>query len=106
MNQVFLKDLANETLRGRVEAGRSGGGNNYGYDVVRRLGGDREPVTGERAINEQEADIIRRVFRDFADGRSPKAITQRLNKEGIPGPRGQLWRSRRSAVFAFAVRGY
>ena len=53
-----------------------------------------------------EADIIRRVFRDFADGRSPKAITQRLNKEGIPGPRGQLWRSRRSAVFAFAVRGY
>ena len=51
MNQVFLKDLANETLRGRVEAGRSGGGNNYGYDVVRRLGGDREPVTGERAIH-------------------------------------------------------
>ncbi|WP_331498118.1 recombinase family protein, partial [Paracoccus sediminilitoris] len=42
-----------------------------------------------------EADIIRRVFRDFADGRSPKAITQRLNKEGIPGPRGQLWRSLR-----------
>ena len=41
MNQLFLKDLADKTrrgLRGRVEAGQSGGGNCYGYDVVRRLG--------------------------------------------------------------------
>lgn len=41
MNQLSLKDLADKTrrgLRGRVEAGRSGGGNSFGYDVVRRLG--------------------------------------------------------------------
>ena len=52
MNQLFLKDLADKTrrgLRGRVEAGRSGGGNSYGYDVVRRLGVDGAPITGERA---------------------------------------------------------
>lgn len=38
MNALFLKDLADKTrrgLRGRVEAGRSGGGLCYGYDVVR-----------------------------------------------------------------------
>lgn len=38
MNALFLKDLAQKTrrgLRGRVEAGRSGGGNAYGYDIVR-----------------------------------------------------------------------
>jgi site-specific DNA recombinase len=38
MNALFLTDLANKTrrgLRGRVEAGRSGGGLTYGYDVVR-----------------------------------------------------------------------
>jgi site-specific DNA recombinase len=38
MNALFLKDLADKTrrgLRGRVEAGKSGGGNSYGYDVVR-----------------------------------------------------------------------
>ena len=37
MNALFLKDLADKTrrgLRGRVEAGKSGGGNSYGYDVV------------------------------------------------------------------------
>jgi site-specific DNA recombinase len=38
MNALFLTDLANKTrrgLRGRVEAGMSGGGLTYGYDVVR-----------------------------------------------------------------------
>ncbi len=38
MNALFLKDLSGNTrrgLRGRVEAGKSGGGNSYGYDVVR-----------------------------------------------------------------------
>jgi DNA invertase Pin-like site-specific DNA recombinase len=35
MNALYLKDLAQKTrrgLRGRVEAGRSGGSNSYGYD--------------------------------------------------------------------------
>ena len=93
MNQLFLKDLAAKTrrgLRGRVEAGLSGGGNSYGYDVVRRLGADGEHVTGERSINEAEAEVIRRVFREFADGHPPKAIAHRLNANGIKGPRGSL----------------
>jgi DNA invertase Pin-like site-specific DNA recombinase len=102
MNQLFLKDLADKTrrgLRGRVEAGLSGGGNSYGYDVVRRLGADGLPVTGERVINEAEADVIRRVFSEFAAGHSPKAIAKRLNADGIPGPRGALWRDT-------AIRGH
>ena len=40
MNALFLKDLADKTrrgLRGRVEAGKSGGGKSYGYDVVKRF---------------------------------------------------------------------
>ena len=39
MNALFLKDLADKThrgLRGRIEAGKSGGGLCYGYRVVRR----------------------------------------------------------------------
>ncbi|MEY8838343.1 recombinase family protein [Cribrihabitans sp. XS_ASV171] len=102
MNQLFLKDLAAKTrrgLRGRVEAGRSGGGNSYGYDVIRRLGSDGQPVTGERQINEREAEIIRRIFSDFVAGHSPKAIARQLNQDGIPGPRGKLWRDT-------AIRGH
>ena len=46
MNAIFLKDLADKTrrgLRGRVEQGKSGGGNSYGYDVVKRIGETGEP---------------------------------------------------------------
>jgi len=94
MNALFLKDLAKKThrgLRGRVEKGKAGGGLCYGYDVVKRLDGNGEPVRGERTINDAEAEVVRRVYRDFANGISPRAIAQRLNTEGVPGPDGKLW---------------
>ncbi|MFD1193810.1 recombinase family protein [Seohaeicola saemankumensis] len=106
MNQLFLKDLAAKThrgLRGRVEQGRSGGGNSYGYDVVRRLGEDGLPVTGERTINEDEAALIRRIFTEFSDGLSPKAIARKLNAEHIPGPSGKAWRD--TAIRGHRIRG-
>ncbi|WP_454887387.1 recombinase family protein [Sphingomonas oryzagri] len=94
MNALFLKDLAKKThrgLRGRVEKGKAGGGLCYGYDVVKRLGGDGEPVRGERTINEPQAEVVRRIFRDFAAGKSPLTIARDLNAEGIPSPSKQLW---------------
>lgn len=106
MNQLFLKDLAAKThrgLRGRVEAGHSGGGNSYGYDVVRRLGEDGLPVTVERTINADEATLIRRIFQEFSEGLSPKAIAKRLNAESIPGPRGKAWRD--TAIRGHRIRG-
>lgn len=81
MNQLFLKDLADKTrrgLRGRVESGHSGGGKAYGYDVVRRIGPDGEPIKGERVINAAQAETIHRICEMFADGESPKAIAKRL----------------------------
>ena len=106
MNQLFLKDLAAKTqrgLRGRVEVGRSAGGNSYGYDVVRRLGDDGLPVTGERTINEDEAALIRRILREFSDGISPRAIARKLNTEQVPGPRGKAWRD--TAIRGHRTRG-
>ena len=106
MNQLVLKDLAEKTrrgLRGRVEAGMSGGGNSYGYAVVRRLGLDGLAVTGERIIKDDESEIIRRIFREFADGQSPKAIARKLNNEHVPGPRSEHWRD--SAIRGHRTRG-
>lgn len=106
INQLFLKDLAAKTrrgLRGRIEAGRSGGGKCYGYDVVRRLGEDGHPVTGERTINETEAATVRRIAKEFSDGVSPRAIAQRLNAENIPGPSGKAWRD--TAIRGHRIRG-
>jgi site-specific DNA recombinase len=94
MGALYLKDLADKTrhgLRGRVEAGKSGGGNSYGYDVVRGLGQDGLPVTGERKINASQAAIVRRICEEYAAGVSPLAIAKQLNVEGVPGPSGKAW---------------
>ena len=94
MNALFLKDLAAKThrgLRGRVEAGKSGGGNAYGYTVLRSLTADGELKRGDREINPDEAAVVRRIFRAYADGQSPNRIADMLNREGIPGPRNGKW---------------
>ncbi len=94
MNALFLKDLALKThrgMRGRVEAGKSGGGNAYGYKLIRSFNADGSPIAGEREIAPAEAETVRRIFRDFANGQSPRAIAHALNKENIPGPRDEDW---------------
>lgn len=94
MGALYLKDLAEKTrrgLRGRVEAGKSGGGNSYGYDVVAGFTEAGEPVRGARTINEAEAAIVRHIFNEYASGKSPKAIALALNKQDIPGPSGKGW---------------
>ena len=91
MNALFLKDLADKTrrgLRGRVEAGKSGGGNSYGYDVVRKIAPDGTPQRGDRTVNDGEAGIVRRIFNEYAGGKSPRAIAKDLNAENIAGPSG------------------
>ena len=94
MNALFLKDLADKTrrgLRGRVEAGKSGGGNSYGYEVVKTLGSDGTPLRGERRISAAQAAVIRRIFNEYAAGFSSKVIAKKLNAEGVPGPTGKGW---------------
>jgi site-specific DNA recombinase len=94
MNALFLKDLAIKThrgLAGRVLKGRSAGGLSYGYEVVREFSADGERIRGKRAIVEEEAQVVRRIFRDYAAGKSPRHIAQALNREGIPGPSGKAW---------------
>ena len=50
-----------------------------------------EEIRGKRAINESEAEIVRRIFHEFASGRSPKVIAHALNQERIPAPAGRAW---------------
>jgi DNA invertase Pin-like site-specific DNA recombinase len=102
MNALFLKDLAQKTrrgLEGRVREGRSAGGLCYGYTVVRETDARGEPVRGGRRIDEAEAAVVRRIFEQFATGMSANAIAKQLNAEGVPRPRGLLWRDT-------AIRGH
>jgi len=94
MNALYLKDLADKTrrgLRGCIEAGKSSGGNAYGYQVVHALDTDGQLVRGDRKIDGEQATVIHRIFKDHADGLSPHAIALSLNQEGVTGPTGKAW---------------
>jgi len=106
MNALFLKDLADKTrrgLQGRIEAGKSAGGLCYGYDVVKRYGDDGELIRGDRRINEAEAVVVRRTFKAFASGQSPRQLAKMLNAEGVPGPQGKVWTD--TTIRGHATRG-
>ena len=102
----YLKDLADKTrrgLRGRVEAGKSVGGNAYGYDVVKVQDVNGNPIRGDRRINATEAATVRRIFEAYAAGKSPRRIAHELNADRAAGPMGRPWRD--TAIRGHGSRG-
>ena len=94
MNQAVRETLAAKTVRGQIACvhdGRASGGLGYGYVIANRIGADGQAIRGLRAIEPGQAEIVRRIFRLYADGLSPRRIAVLLNDEGIPGPRGGAW---------------
>jgi DNA invertase Pin-like site-specific DNA recombinase len=96
MDAQFRTDLAKRVRRGQVgtvKEGRATGGIAYGYVQANRLDEKGGLIRGLRDIDPEKADIVRRIFTEYAGGISPLAIARRLNAEGVPGPRGTLWHS-------------
>lgn len=92
MNALFLKDLAQKTrrgLKGRVRQGRSGGGLCYGYKVIGELDARGQPQRGGRRIDVTEATVVRRIFSEFANGKSPRAIARGLKREVLAAALGR-----------------
>jgi len=97
MSELYLTDLADKThrgLAGRALAGASAGGLPYGYAVT---------TTGQRAIREDQAHVVRRIFADYLAGDSARSIAVALNQDGVPSPRGSTWAV--SAIYGDVKRG-
>lgn len=92
-----LKVMIRRGMAGVTRDGRHAGGRAYGYRPV--LG-----KPGELEIVEEEADIVRRIFREYAAGRKPRAIAQRLNADHVAAPRGRYWSE--SALAGNKSRGH
>ena len=59
------------------------------------LGYDKGDIDGVLKINEQEAVLVRRIYRMFLDGMTPYGIAKKLTDEGIPSPSGKdKWNSK------------
>ena len=96
MDADFRRQLGAKVKRGQqgtVAQGRSPAGLAYGYRMANRIDSNGRAVRGLREIDPDQAAIVRRVFKEYAAGLSPKRIAERLNAEGIPGPRGTRWRA-------------
>src|SRR3546814_17504028 len=94
MNALSLKTVAMQThrdLESAVLKGRFAGGRCYGYSTVRAFDAAGTTIKGEREIDPAEAEIVVRIFEEYAEGKSGMAIGAGHNKPGARGPRGGLW---------------
>ncbi|MBM4232158.1 MAG: recombinase family protein, partial [Gammaproteobacteria bacterium] len=87
MSEGYRREIARRTrrgLEGLARAKRPTGGRAYGYVAA------ADTDSGDREIDEAQAKVVRRIFRDYADGLSPIAICAALNRERVPSP-GSAW---------------
>lgn len=96
MSEMYIdgmRDKIRRGCRGQTTRGKQPGGLSYGYKVAPEITERGEIIRGGRAINEDQAAIVRRIFRQYAAGVSPRDIAGQLNQEGVPAPRGKHWRA-------------
>ncbi|WP_374940260.1 recombinase family protein [Pedomonas mirosovicensis] len=99
VGQLMREDNVHKIRRGMtglVKSGLSAGGKAYGYRP--------DPMNkGKLMIVEEEADVVRHIFRSYAKGVSPQAICHGLNARHIAPPRGKHWQP--SALLGMEARG-
>jgi site-specific DNA recombinase len=101
MDAQFRKDLGAKVKRGQrgtISQKRSAAGIAYGYRKANRLDERGELIRGLREIDDDQAEVVRRIFTEYAAGFSPRQIAERLNADGVPAvqPRSgsnSFWRA-------------
>ena len=93
VDEFYSENLAQEVVRGMREAASRGFWVSsrlpYGYRKVMVQDGAKKRPKLEPV--EEEASLVKRMFRMAESGRSVLDIVKTLNKEGIPSPRGKRW---------------
>ena len=87
MDEYYSINLAEEVVRGMSEKARRGG-------TLGRLAFGYRNEQGSAAVDEENAQTVRRIFRDFDAGTPIKRIATELNAEGIRTANGKLWDGR------------
>ncbi|MFI5296789.1 MAG: recombinase family protein [Polyangiales bacterium] len=86
----YLSDLGKKTRRGLLGANKRGtstGGLPYGYYTAAMPGDDAGERGRQIVIDEEQANVVRRIFTMYRDGKSYLSIAKALNDEGVAPPR-------------------
>lgn len=100
VNELFIDDLRLKThrgLTGQVLRGFIAAGKSYGYDIQKVEGGSIY------IINPEQADWVKYIFREYAEGASVRKIVHAMNQLGIPSPRNTSWAV--SAIYGSPLKG-
>jgi len=106
VGDLYLDDLRFKTLRGlegQALKGRSTGGLPFGYRSRPILDARRQVEGHEIIIDDTQADIVRRIFRECRAGHSQATIARGLNADGVDVPRAKT-RHRKVGWIASTVR--
>jgi site-specific DNA recombinase len=99
MGEMYIDNLRLHVIRGLegvVRSGRHAGGKAYGYKPI--LG-----RPGELEIVEQQAEVVRRIFKEFAQGYTARDIAGHLNADKVVPPSGLRWNA--STIHGSTQRG-
>jgi len=97
MNELYLDDLKKKTMRGlegQKLRGFSAGERVYGYsthpvgELKLNKKGQAKYEGKVHKITTEEADIVKRIFKDFIEGKSLNKIVRQLNQDKIPTKKG------------------
>lgn len=90
---TILSSLAQEESRNISENSKWGIRSKFQKGVVHintfKFMGYTKDENGSLVIDEEEAKIVRRIFREFEEGYHPSQIARHLNEDGVPGVTGE-----------------
>ena len=95
IGEAFREMVSEKTytaMESRAKGGKAIGGRPYGYrNIAWRGGGEFRDLE----VLPEEAAVVRRIFTEYAAGRSSRQIAYGLNDDGIPSPGARWNRSER-----------
>lgn len=89
-----VENTKRRTRRGRRTKAKEGKDvasiQSIGYKKIKKIGANNEIITSI-VVDEEKKIVVEKIFKWFLQLKSCSAVALKLNKEGIPSPKGRRW---------------
>jgi site-specific DNA recombinase len=91
VDRAEVRRIRERMMRGRKEKARQGKKTGGAAPLGYRNPPPGDPKRGVLQVVAEEAELVRRIFREIAAGAGLRSLAERLTAEGVPAPRGIRW---------------